>query len=195
MKVCRECPAVLEEPVKPGQGGRCRPCKNAYQNARRAANREEVREKARAYYAANVERERQRQKEYRENHVEQRKELWQNWYHNNLEYQKERQKIYREENREHVQEIDRQRYTKDPHVRARRLIQQRVQKGRMPKASECPCTDCGQTAAEYDHYLGYEGAFASMVQPVCKPCHYRRTEVRKCPSTETLESGLTITLT
>jgi len=90
--------------------------------------------------------------------------------HDRSEYQRR----YREQNREAIQTRARERYKKDPHVRARRLIQQRVQKGRMPRASDLKCKDCGNQAEEYDHYLGYEKPFDSMVEAVCRPCHLRR---------------------
>jgi len=101
------------------------------------------------------------------------------WAAANVAHLAEKQRRYRETHREELRDNDRGRYQRDPHVGARRLIQQRVAKGRMPAASTLPCTDCDNTAQDYDHYLGYEGDARAQVQPVCRPCHRLREKSRK----------------
>ena len=81
---------------------------------------------------------------------------------------------WREKNLEHRKEYENGRYARDPHVSARRLIQTAVSKGRIPAARDLHCVDCGGSAEEYDHYMGYEGINRRMVQPVCRPCHVAR---------------------
>lgn len=117
------------------------------------------------------------------------------WRLKNREYNSERRKIWGEENYEERLGYDRGRYARDPHVKARRLIQAMVARGKLPVASDCACTDCGLPASDYDHTASYQGEDAYKVEPVCRPCHLRRTEARKCHSSETLESGLTMART
>lgn len=68
--------------------------------------------------------------------------------------------------------------------RARRLVQMRVRRGSMPHPNDVPCADCGRARVvdgprhEYDHYAGYEGDAAGMVQSVCKDCHAERGRQR-----------------
>lgn len=58
--------------------------------------------------------------------------------------------------------------------KARVAVARAKKAGRLPKASDLLCVDCGRQAQEYDHYLGYNEEHWLDVQPVCKPCHERR---------------------
>jgi hypothetical protein len=106
----------------------------------------------------------ERFREWRLKNLEHRSAYWQQWHD-----------AHRDERREYA----RGRYQRDPHVSARRLIQTRVQKGMIPPASSLSCYDCGERAADYDHYAGYEGEARAMVQAVCKNCHRRREQERR----------------
>ena len=57
---------------------------------------------------------------------------------------------------------------------ARGAIRREVKKGRMKKASELFCVDCGNQAKEYDHAYGYEKENWLKVDPVCVKCHKKR---------------------
>lgn len=58
-------------------------------------------------------------------------------------------------------------------VKCRALVNQRVRFGRIPKASSLNCSECGDVAAHYHHYLGYEFKNRYDVLPVCINCHIR----------------------
>jgi hypothetical protein len=45
----------------------------------------------------------------------------------------------------------------------------------MRPARMFPCVDCGAQARDYDHHMGYEERHALDVEPVCRPCHNKRT--------------------
>jgi hypothetical protein len=110
---------------------------------------------------------------YRAEHAAEHRLYDKQWraIHDRTEYQA----AYRAKRGGNMIEREATRYVHDPHVRARRLIQQRVSAGALPRAIDCLCTDCGEQAAEYDHYLGYEKPFDGMVQPVCRTCHLKRS--------------------
>lgn len=55
--------------------------------------------------------------------------------------------------------------------RARLAVGHEVRTGRMPPASSCKCTRCGEEAVEYHHHLGYEEEHKLDVVPVCITCH------------------------
>lgn len=61
---------------------------------------------------------------------------------------------------------------------ARGAVYDAVLEGTLPPARSLSCSDCGNPAKEYDHYLGYAPEHRLDVQPVCRRCHYRR-EVRR----------------
>lgn len=54
---------------------------------------------------------------------------------------------------------------------ARQAVAYAVKRHQMPPARTLTCTDCGQPAVEYDHYLGYAREHRLDVQPVCLACH------------------------
>lgn len=62
--------------------------------------------------------------------------------------------------------------------RARAAVFNRVVNGSMPRPTTLACADCGKTAREYDHYLGYEPEHWLDVQAVCRRCHYDREKLR-----------------
>ena len=49
------------------------------------------------------------------------------------------------------------------------------QDGTLPRVVTQRCVACGQSAAQYHHYLGYEPEHWLDVQPLCLSCH-RRSE-------------------
>lgn len=63
---------------------------------------------------------------------------------------------------------------------ARERVHTEVRNGRMPSASDLPCTDCGHVRKDgeiehhYDHFKGYAIESHLNVQAVCSPCHMRR---------------------
>lgn len=60
--------------------------------------------------------------------------------------------------------------------RAHGRINDRIRRGRMPRADTQQCVDCGMRARDYDHFLGYD---SDAVEAVCRPCHYDREKVRR----------------
>lgn len=169
MKICNTCNVEKNDFDYRLGHARCRDCTNS---ARRAEYHSDP-----SVQEAN----RQRTAQYREDNREKLRESWAKWYAKNKparsEYNKEYQK--RPEVRPVIAERARTRHLRDAHVSARRLIQARVANGKMPRAVDCFCMDCGDRAAEYDHYLGYTGKAREAVQPVCKPCHQARTNTRE----------------
>lgn len=179
MDICQYC----SQPTPSDQWAStkmCRSCKLLRTQQWREKTREELNERRRQEYAANPEKHAERSRKHREANREAIQTSWRQWYERNKEKRAEYNKEYqnRPEARAAIRERSRERYQKDAHVKARRLIQARVAKGTMPAAADCFCTDCGSQAAEYDHYLGYSGRHAEAVQPVCKPCHLKRTSAR-----------------
>jgi len=61
--------------------------------------------------------------------------------------------------------------------RARRLVQMRVRRGKLPHPSTLPCTKCGMKASEtgrrhdYHHHNGYSLEHRADVVPMCSDCH------------------------
>ena len=55
--------------------------------------------------------------------------------------------------------------------RAYAMVWKLIRDGRLEPASKRKCTDCGASAAHYDHHRGYEGVPAIVVQPLCLRCH------------------------
>jgi len=56
-------------------------------------------------------------------------------------------------------------------TRCRALVNQRVRFGRIPRASDLSCSQCGNPAKEYHHYNGYSWYHRYDVIPVCRKCH------------------------
>ena len=77
-----------------------------------------------------------------------------------------------EEGREAVRRGNRARYLRDreKHL-ARSKVKVYADRGKIPKATDCICTDCGIQAEEY-HHEDYSKALE--VIPLCKPCHRKR---------------------
>lgn len=63
-------------------------------------------------------------------------------------------------------------------VRAHNAITELTRSGRMQKAKNLLCSDCGSQAAEYDHFKGYSETDRFSVQPVCRSCHTKRGSVK-----------------
>lgn len=68
--------------------------------------------------------------------------------------------------------------------KARLAVAYAIRTGRLPRANNVPCADCGDVWSpgklrhEYDHYLGYAPERHLAVQSVCTPCHRRREAAR-----------------
>lgn len=77
-----------------------------------------------------------------------------------------------EEGREAVRRGNRVSYLKnrEKHI-ARSTVKAYANKGKIPKATDCKCTDCGIQAEEY-HHEDYSKPLD--VIPLCKPCHLQR---------------------
>jgi len=77
-----------------------------------------------------------------------------------------------EEGREAVRRGNRVRYLRDreKHL-ARSKVKVYVDRGKIPKATDCKCADCNVQAQEY-HHEDYSKALD--VIPLCKPCHIKR---------------------
>ena len=54
---------------------------------------------------------------------------------------------------------------------ARTKVKVYADRGKIPKATDCKCADCGIQAQEY-HHEDYSKALD--VIPLCKPCHIKR---------------------
>lgn len=63
-------------------------------------------------------------------------------------------------------------------IAARNAVNNRVVSGRLLRAQDQDCVDCGVPAEQYDHYLGYEREHRLDVQPVCRSCHADRDAAR-----------------
>jgi len=61
---------------------------------------------------------------------------------------------------------------------ARQKVNALVRRGDIPHPRDSFCFDCRGEAAQYDHHRGYEGDAALDVQPVCVPCHAKRSAAR-----------------
>lgn len=59
--------------------------------------------------------------------------------------------------------------------RAREKVKDAIRRGDIPPAKKLACKDCGGKAAAYDH-LDYAQPLA--VEPVCHPCHGKRSRAR-----------------
>ena len=57
---------------------------------------------------------------------------------------------------------------------ATEAIRQSIKRGRLALPGTLPCFDCGEKAAEYHHYLGYDSTHWLDVQALCRSCHQRR---------------------
>jgi hypothetical protein len=64
-------------------------------------------------------------------------------------------------------------------IAARNAVHAAVQRGELPPPWACPCVSCGNTAAHWDHYLGYSPEHHLDVQPLCEDCHYERRRLRR----------------
>src|SRR4030095_13284615 len=53
-----------------------------------------------------------------------------------------------------------------------------IRAGQIPAAKTLSCVECAGPATEYDHYAGYDGDAAFLVDPVCHACHLVRTKLR-----------------
>lgn len=62
--------------------------------------------------------------------------------------------------------------------RARERVKDAVRAGRLPRAKDVFCVDCGCAADSYDHPRGYEPPFDLDVEPVCYRCHGLRSRER-----------------
>ena len=61
---------------------------------------------------------------------------------------------------------------------ARRRVARAIAKGRLKRAAEFSCVDCGEQATAYDHHLGYDPSHVFDIEPVCNRCHGLRSRTR-----------------
>lgn len=62
--------------------------------------------------------------------------------------------------------------------KARAVLSYAVKVGRLPRAADLACVDCGHLGPDrqhqYDHHNGYGPGRELDVEPVCRPCHLNR---------------------
>ena len=46
-----------------------------------------------------------------------------------------------------------------------------IKRGEMPKAQDCACIECGESATAYHHHRGYKTEHFLDVVPLCSGCH------------------------
>ena len=63
-------------------------------------------------------------------------------------------------------------------ARARTAVRDAIRRGRLPRARDLVCLDCGSSANSYDHPLGYAKEYRLTVEPVCWRCHGQRSHAR-----------------
>ena len=57
------------------------------------------------------------------------------------------------------------------HARARQMIRNNINRGKIPHASELRCIKCDNQAQEYHHHLGYSPEQSLNVVALCRMCH------------------------
>lgn len=57
--------------------------------------------------------------------------------------------------------------------KARCLIGNAIQSGKVPRAKTLQCHYCPEQAVQYHHYLGYEPEHWLDIVPVCRKCHQK----------------------
>jgi hypothetical protein len=60
------------------------------------------------------------------------------------------------------------------HNAATNAVRTAVRRGRLALVTTLPCFDCGGSAQQYHHYLGYERIHWLDVQALCRSCHQKR---------------------
>ena len=58
-----------------------------------------------------------------------------------------------------------------PEFQARLSVKKEIRSGRLLKASELRCVECGKQATHYHHHNGYDQEYRCDVIPVCGKCH------------------------
>lgn len=53
-------------------------------------------------------------------------------------------------------------------------VHEAVVTGKLQRASDLACADCGGAARDYDHFNGYDRENWLTVEPVCRSCHMKR---------------------
>jgi hypothetical protein len=69
-------------------------------------------------------------------------------------------------------------WTEDERRAARQAANVAVRRGKLARPDSLVCADCGATAREYDHYLGYAPEHRLDVQAVCSKCHKARDSAK-----------------
>ena len=66
--------------------------------------------------------------------------------------------------------------------KARQAVSNLIRAGKLPRADDVPCADCGHIGAsqkhDWDHHLGYQPEHYTDVESVCRICHVKREESR-----------------
>lgn len=61
----------------------------------------------------------------------------------------------------------------NPQRQAKSEVKSQIERGKMPRASECQCADCGQQAAHYHHESYAKDKWLDVI-PLCVSCHRKR---------------------
>lgn len=104
--------------------------------------------------------------EYRERMLAQGKARWKS----DPEKMREIARRSYEKNKERIRDYQRRHYATDER-RARVAVNRAVMNGKIPRASDLPCAECGGKAREYHHHAGYDRANWLNVKPTCTQCH------------------------
>lgn len=94
---------------------------------------------------------------------------------------REKKKEYLKENGIRVDRLKQENAkSKDPMYfikkQARYTVYNQTRTGKLPRAKDLSCVDCGNMANEYDHHMGYDEENWLNVEPVCYNCHQKRTQ-------------------
>ncbi len=146
-----------------GTRSHCKECEKAY--------RESTKDQMRKWREANAAKIRAEQKRWeRENR--QKVRATKNRY-----YQRNRDRI-KLETPPHSYDPEAYQRARGPKLRARDAVNRAVRLGKIPRARDCDCVDCGHSAAHYDHVHGYAKDDWLRVEPVCTTCHGKRARER-----------------
>lgn len=89
-------------------------------------------------------------------------------------------RLFYERHREEIKEKYRETLTRGKRAwiernpdarRAHSAVGTAVKRGKMPKAPELTCVQCGAQASHYHHHHGYDRAHRLDVVPLCHTCH------------------------
>lgn len=166
-KVCKKC--GVSKPIDEfgkaktcldGHRGDCKKCQNKYTNQWAKDHPENRHKSAKKYRTNNPE------------YATRRNASNKAWYQNNKEHAYEYQKQYTKDHPDKVTANAKKMYEKHLHkYRARQAVNNEITAGRLAPIKSLACANCGNQAAHYHHYLGYEKEHWFDVIPLCRKCH------------------------